>query len=62
MRRLFHTILVVVCFLYALPLGAQTPCPSLSVVVNTPEDELMLAVNGAEKPEDQIAALARLSV
>ena len=61
MRRLFHTILVVVCFFYALPLGAQTPCPSLSVVVNTPEDELMLAVNGAEKPEDQIAALEKFA-
>jgi tetratricopeptide (TPR) repeat protein len=61
MRRLSQTIFVLTCMLYALPLGAQTPCPSLSVVVNTPEDELMLAVNGAEKPEDQIAALEKFA-
>ncbi|HKS97013.1 MAG TPA: hypothetical protein VJV74_12895 [Terriglobia bacterium] len=57
MRRFLQALLI--GSLLALPLGAQTPCPSLSVVVNTPEDELMLAVNGADKPEDQIAALEK---
>jgi tetratricopeptide (TPR) repeat protein len=38
-------------------LQAQQACPGLPYVANTPEDELMQAVNGAEKPEEQIAAL-----
>ena len=41
----------------SLPLSAQQPCVGFSVVVNTPEDVLMLAVNGAETPQEQIAAL-----
>ncbi len=41
----------------AIPLGAQQPCPGLTVVVNSPEDQMMLAVNGADSPQDQIAAL-----
>ena len=42
----------------AVPLVAQQPCPTLSVVVNSPEDQLLLAVNGATgSPQDQIAAL-----
>lgn len=59
MRRFLQALLI--SSLVALPLGAQTPCPSLSVVVNTPEDELMLAVNGADKPEDQVAALEKFT-
>jgi hypothetical protein len=39
------------------PLYAQQPCPGLTVVVNSPEDQLMLAVNGADNPAGQIAAL-----
>jgi hypothetical protein len=45
----------------SIPLLAQMPCPGLSVVVNTPEDELMLAINGSEKSEDQIAALDKFT-
>ena len=42
----------------AAPVAAQQPCPTLSVVVNSPEDQLLLAVNGAtDSPQDQIAAL-----
>lgn len=41
----------------AAPLGAQQPCPGLTVVVNSPEDQMMLAVNGADTPQDQVAAL-----
>jgi tetratricopeptide (TPR) repeat protein len=44
------------------PLAGQQPCPTLSVVVNSPEDQLMLAVNGAtDSPQDQIAALDKYS-
>jgi tetratricopeptide (TPR) repeat protein len=41
----------------AVPLAAQQPCPGLTVVVNSPEDAMMLAVNGADNPQDQVAAL-----
>lgn len=54
MRKLFPAALLAGWLLYALPVAAQLDC---TVVVNTPEDQLMLAVNGAEGPQDQIAAL-----
>jgi tetratricopeptide (TPR) repeat protein len=38
-------------------LSAQTVCPGYSIVINTPEDELTLAYNGAENPQDQVAAV-----
>jgi tetratricopeptide (TPR) repeat protein len=60
-RKSLPSFLLALCLGWALPLAAQTPCPSFSVVVNTPEDELMLALNGAEKPEDQIAALDKFA-
>lgn len=40
-----------------LPLEAQQPCPTFTVAVNTDEDKLMLALNGADNPQDQLAAL-----
>ncbi len=61
MRSPFRALLAVTFFFAAPNLGAQTPCPTLSVVVNTPEDELMLAVNGAENPQEQIAALEKFT-
>jgi hypothetical protein len=59
MRNLVLAILMMAIGLGALPLRAQQPCPRLSVVINTPEDKLMLAVNGAENPQEQIAALTK---
>src|SRR5215831_1208648 len=61
MRKLLQAVVAIGFCVYALPLAAQTPCVGLSVVANTPEDELMLAVNGAEKPEDQVAALEKFA-
>lgn len=61
MRNLLHVMLLAGCLSLAWPLGAQQPCPGFSVVVNTPEDELMLAVNGAENPQEQIAALDKFA-
>jgi tetratricopeptide (TPR) repeat protein len=58
MRKLLLAVLTT-GFFSALPLAAQTPCVGFSVVTNTPEDELMLAVNGADKPEEQVAALEK---
>jgi len=41
----------------ALPLWAQQPCPSFTVAVDTDEDKLMLAINGADNPKQQLDAL-----
>ncbi len=57
MHKPYRAALAATFLLTAAPLLAQNPCPGFSVVVNTPEDQLMLAINGAEKPEDQVAAL-----
>ncbi len=47
--------------LASAPLWAQQPCPTLSVTVGSDEDTLMLAVNGAEDPANQIAALDKFA-
>lgn len=61
MRKLLCGLLATGWFLAAGLLRAQQPCPSFSVVVNTPEDELMLAINGADNPQEQLAALENFS-
>jgi tetratricopeptide (TPR) repeat protein len=53
----FYALLLAVLGMVARPLFAQMPCPSFSIAVGTDEDRLMLAINGADKPEEQIAAL-----
>jgi len=57
MRKTSVSLVVLGLLVFAGLLQAQQVCPGLPYVANTPEDELMQAVNGAEKPEDQIAAL-----
>jgi len=57
MRKPLIAILGLVMTGVAVPLGAQQPCPGLTVVVNSPEDQMMLAVNGADTPQEQVAAL-----
>lgn len=42
-------------------LRAQTPCPTIPVVVNSPEDKLMLEYNGADNPQDQVTALEKFA-
>jgi len=54
MRKLFPAALLAGWLLSALPLAAQLDC---TVVVNTAEDQLMLAVNGADGPQEQVTAL-----
>jgi tetratricopeptide (TPR) repeat protein len=61
MRKLSHALLVAGWLVWACPLGAQQVCPGLAYVANTPEDELMQAVNGAESPQEQIAALDKFA-
>jgi tetratricopeptide (TPR) repeat protein len=43
--------------LATLPLLAQQPCAKFSVAVGTDEDKLMLAINGADTPKEQLDAL-----
>jgi hypothetical protein len=57
MRKMSILLVFLGLLVFACPLQAQQVCPGLPYVANTPEDELMLAVNGAEKPEEQVAAL-----
>jgi tetratricopeptide (TPR) repeat protein len=57
MRKLLITVLLAGGMFVAAPLMAQQVCPGYSIVINTPEDELTLAYNGAENPQEQIAAL-----
>jgi tetratricopeptide (TPR) repeat protein len=61
MRNLLLAALLAGVLLVAAPLPAQQVCPSLPYLVNTPEDELMLAYNGAENPQEQIAALDKFA-
>jgi tetratricopeptide (TPR) repeat protein len=57
MRKLLLGIMTAIILSGAAPLQAQQPCPRLPVVINTPEDKLMLAVNGADTPQAQVDAL-----
>ncbi|HEV2177466.1 MAG TPA: hypothetical protein VGW33_09740 [Terriglobia bacterium] len=57
MRKPFHFVLPLAIACLASPLAAQTVCPGANVIVNSPEDALMLKVNGADNPQDQVAAL-----
>lgn len=59
MRTLSQMILLVVVALWAWPVLAQQGrrCSNYSIVVGSPEDKLMLAVNGTDDPNAKIAAL-----
>jgi tetratricopeptide (TPR) repeat protein len=57
MYQRFCAFLLVAMGMATLPLWAQQPCPSFTVAVNSDEDHLMLAVNGADTPQQQLAAL-----
>lgn len=56
MRRILG-ILSAGFFLGVVNLAAQVPCPKSPVIINTPEDKLMLAVNGADSPQTQVDVL-----
>ena len=59
-RKTFVIVMAPLVFPTSL-LRAQTPCPTIPVVVNSPEDKLMLDYNGADKPQDQVAALKKFA-
>jgi tetratricopeptide (TPR) repeat protein len=57
MYQRFCTFLLIAMWMAATPLFAQQPCLTLPVAIDSNEDRLMLAVNGADNPQDQLAAL-----
>jgi len=61
MCKRFFAFLVVAGWLTTASVFGQQPCPSFTVAVGSEEDQLMLAINGAEKPEDQLAALDKFA-
>jgi tetratricopeptide (TPR) repeat protein len=61
MRQTLFALLVASWLIWALPAAGQQVCPGLPYLANTPEDELMQEVNGAENPQEQIDALDKFS-
>lgn len=57
MNKRSSIFLLVAIGMVTMRLWAQQPCPTFSVAIGTDEDKLMLAINGAENPQDQLAAL-----
>jgi tetratricopeptide (TPR) repeat protein len=57
MYQRFYALILVTLWMVPVPLFAQQPCPNFTVTVGSDEDVLMLSINGAENPQDQIAAL-----
>jgi tetratricopeptide (TPR) repeat protein len=56
-QRVCVFLLLIATAVVTPSLFAQQPCPSFSVAVGTPEDSLMLAINGADNPKEQLAAI-----
>src|SRR5579872_3178234 len=63
MRSLIQTIFLAAVVLWAWPVAAQQQqsCSNYSIVVNSPEDKLMLAVNGSDDPNAKIAGLEKFA-
>jgi tetratricopeptide (TPR) repeat protein len=57
MRKLMSAAILAVLFAVACPLWAQRVCPGYSIVIDTPEDKLTLAYNGADNPQEQVASI-----
>ena len=54
-------LFLIVMAMVSLPVRAQQPCPTFSVAVGSDEDQLMLAINGADNPKEQLAALDKFA-
>ncbi len=59
MRSLFLAVLLVALMALSWPLAAQQvhSCGNYTIIVGSPEDKLMLAVNGASDPNAKVALL-----
>ena len=61
MYQRFSVLSLIAMGMVTLSLWAQQPCTSFTVAVNTDEDRLMLAVNGADNPKEQLDALTKFA-
>ncbi|HXH51044.1 MAG TPA: hypothetical protein VNM47_17025 [Terriglobia bacterium] len=63
MRSLLQAVLLAGLMVWSWPLAAQQDhsCSDYKVVINSPEDQLMLAVNGADDPNAKVAALEKFT-
>jgi tetratricopeptide (TPR) repeat protein len=61
MRKTLSGLLLIAWLGACNLLFAQPACPGLLYVANTPEDELMQAVNGTDNPQQQLAALDKFA-
>ncbi|MCL5669745.1 MAG: hypothetical protein M1423_00350 [Acidobacteria bacterium] len=60
MRTLTQAVLLAGMVLWAWPLPAQQQsCSNYSIIIGSPEDKLMLAVNGTDDPNAKVAALEK---
>ena len=59
-RRLCGFLLVAIGMV-TVSVWAQQPCPTLAVAIGSDEDHLMLAVNGADNPQQQVADLEKFA-
>ncbi len=63
MRSLTPLVLLAGLAMWAGPLAAQQEhnCSGYSIIIGSPEDKLMLAVNGSDDPNEKVAALEDFS-
>jgi tetratricopeptide (TPR) repeat protein len=63
MRSLFQVVLLAGLVVWSWPLAAQEGhiCSNYSIIVGSPEDKLMLTVNGTNDPNAKIAALEKFT-
>ncbi|HKT11006.1 MAG TPA: hypothetical protein VJW77_04195 [Terriglobia bacterium] len=63
MRSLIQAVLLAGLMVWSWPLAAQQEhsCANYSIIVGSPEDQLMLAVNGTDDPNAKVAALEKFA-
>jgi tetratricopeptide (TPR) repeat protein len=63
MRSLLQAVLLAGLMAWSWPLAAQQShsCSNYSIVIGSPEDTLMLAVNGTDDPNAKVAALQKFT-
>ena len=61
MRSVFQAVLFAILMVWSWPLAAQQGhnCASYTIVIGSPEDKVMLAVNGTDDPNAKVAALEK---
>jgi tetratricopeptide (TPR) repeat protein len=61
MRSMFQAVLFAILMVWSWPLAAQQGhnCANYTIVIGSPEDKVMLAVNGTDDPNAKVAALEK---